>query len=273
MKITGALPGNRSTSSTVLLGAQLLRRIENKIRTPLPLFRILNRNEQRFECPICGYEGPFANFRSFAGFRRYAICPQCDGLERHRLQYLVVMDALSVLSGQELKMLHFAPEKSFKQMFSRRFTKYETADLFMEGVDHKVDMQDLPFEDGSYDFVFASHVLEHIQDDRKAIKEIRRVLRPNGIAVLPVPIVCDKTIEYPEANQFEAGHVRAPGLDYFERYKEYFGRVEVHGSNSFPQKYQIFVYEDRSKWPIPECPLRPPMQGTKHSDFVPVCYA
>jgi SAM-dependent methyltransferase len=186
---------------------------------------------------------------------------------------LVLRDALSVLRGQEVKMLHFAPEKSFRQMFSRRFAKYETADLFMEGVDHKVDIQHLPFEDGTYDFVFASHVLEHIRDDRKAIKEIRRVLRPKGIAVLPVPIVCDKTIEYPGANPYEAGHVRAPGPDYFDRYKEYFGKVEVYGSDSFPQKYQIFVYEDRSRWPIPEWPLRTPMEGTKHADFVPVCYA
>ena len=108
----------------------------------------------------------------------------------------------------------------------------------MKAVDHRVDILDLPFEDGSYDFVFASHVLEHIRDDRKAIKEIRRVLRPNGMAVLPVPIVCDKTIEYPEANCYEAD-VRAPGPDYFERYKEYFGRVEVYASESFPPKYQF----------------------------------
>jgi SAM-dependent methyltransferase len=273
MESTATLVGKGSTSSTILKGTRLLRRIKNKIRTPLPIFRILNRNEERFECPICSYEGPFANLSSFAGFRKHALCPQCGGFERHRLQYLVLRDALSVLSRQETKMLHFAPEKSFRQMFSRRFTKYETADLFMGGVDHKVDIQHLPFEDGTYDFVFASHVLEHIRDDRKAISEIRRVLRPNGIAILPVPIVCDETIEYPDANPYEAGHVRAPGRDYFERYKEHFKRVEVYNSDSFPQKYQIFVYEDRSRWPIPECPLRPPMQGTKHADFVPVCYA
>lgn len=273
MKNTAALAGKWRTRSQVLKGIQLFRRIKNKIRTPVPLFRILHRNEERFECPICGYEGPFANFSSFAGFRKYAICPLCDGLERHRLQYLVVRDAVRGLNGQEMKMLHFAPEKFFRGVFSRQSAKYETADLFMEGVDHKVDIRALPFEDGTYDFVFASHVLEHIREDRKAIKEIRRVLRPNGIALLPVPIICEKTIEYPEANPYEAGHVRAPGVDYFERYKEYFGRVEVRASDSFPQKYQLFVYEDRSRWPTLECPLRLPMSGTKHADFVPVCYA
>jgi SAM-dependent methyltransferase len=273
MERPAPLASRARTSSMVLKGTQLLCRIKNKIRPPLPLFRILHRHEERFECPICGYEGPFANFSSFAGFRKYATCPHCGSLERHRLQYLVVQEAVSGRNGQEIKMLHFAPEKFFHQMFSRRFTKYETADLFMAGVDHNVDIQDLPFEDGTYDFVFASHVLEHIRGDRKAIQEIRRVLRPNGIAILPVPIVCEKTIEYPEANPYEAGHVRAPGVDYFDKYREYFGRVEVHASGSFPQKYQLFVYEDRSRWPSPQCPLRPPMPGKKHADFVPVCYA
>lgn len=273
MQSTVVLAGKESTSLTLLKGAQLVRRIRNKIRPPVRVFKLLNRNKEMFECPICGYEGPFANLSSFAGFRRNALCPNCGGFERHRLQYLVLRDAIGVLSCREIKMLHFAPEKSFRQMFSQRYTSYETADLSMKAVDHRVDILDLPFEDGSYDFVFASHVLEHIRDDRKAIKEIRRVLRPNGMAVLPVPIVCDKTIEYPEANYYEAGHVRAPGPDYFERYKEYFGRVEVYASESFPPKYQVFVYEDRNRWPTPECPLRPPMQGTRHSDFVPVCYA
>jgi SAM-dependent methyltransferase len=273
MEITTALDGKGPISSNLLKGTQLFRRVRNKIRPPEPLFRLLNRNQERFECPICGYEGPFASLSNWGGFRKHAICPRCDGYERHRLQYLVMRDVLSVFSGRETTMLHFAPEKFFTQMFSRRFTRYETADLFMEGVDHKVDIPDLPFEDGTYDFIFASHVLEHIRDDSRAIKEIRRVLRPNGIAVLPVPIVCEKTIEYPQANPYEAGHVRAPGRDYFERYKEHFGSVQVYASDSFSQKYQTFVYEDRSRWPTLECPLRPPMLGRKHADFVPVCYA
>lgn len=260
-----------SARSMILTGNQLLRRVRDKVRTPWRLYRTMHRREEWFECPICVYIGPFATANSFAGSRKYAICPRCNGLERHRLQYLVMSEALSGLTGN-LKMLHFAPENFFRQMFSGRFAEYETADLFIEGVDHKVDIRALPFDDATYDFVFASHVLEHIREDRVAIKEIRRVLRPNGVAVLPVPIVCEKTIEYSRANPYEAGHVRAPGTDYFERYKEYFERVEVWSSDSVPQRYQPFIYEDRARWPTAECPLRPPMQGNKHADFVPVCY-
>lgn len=208
---------------------------------------------------------------SFAGVRKHAKCPKCGALERHRLQYLVLMELFDKMDFSGLKMLHFAPEPFFKSIFLDRFEKYETADLCMKNVDHNVDIQELPFEDQTYDFVFASHVLEHIPDDRKALQEIRRILKPNGIAVLPVPVVCDHTIEYPQANPTEAYHVRAPGLDYFERYEAYFEKVEVQGSDSWPEKHQPFIYEDRSIWPTIACPWRLPMSGEKHADFVPIC--
>lgn len=206
------------------------------------------------------------------GLRKHAKCPKCGALERHRIQYLVVMNVLKSLNVSKKKMLHFAPEAFFIPIFSKQFGKYETADISMKGVDHNVDLQDLPFDDVSYDFVFASHVLEHIHNDNKAIEEIRRVLKPNGMAILSVPLICEKTIEYPEPNPNEGYHVRAPGMDYFERYERYFSRVEKRASDSLPDKYQLFVYEDRSIWPTKECPLRPSMQGEKHIDVVPICY-
>jgi SAM-dependent methyltransferase len=170
------------------------------------------------------------------------------------------------------RMLHFAPEDFFRKVFANKFGQYETADLHMKGVDHKVDLQKLPFDDASYDFVFASHVLEHISDDQQAISEIRRILKPNGIAVLPVPLVAEKTVEYPQANPNETYHVRAPGFDYFDRYERSFSKVVKFSSECLPKTYQLFLYEDRSYWPTNECPLRPPMEGEKHIDIVPVCY-
>ena len=250
----------------------LFKRLKNRARPPLPIFRLLNRRKEPFECPVCNYSGPFADLDGFAGVRKHAMCPQCKALERHRLQYLVVSDFLTKNDGLAMSMLHFAPEAFFRGMFSQRFGKYETADLFMPGVNHKADLINLPFPDESYDVIYASHVLEHIKDDRKAIQEINRVLKPNGVAFLPVPVVCEKTIEYAVANPTEAGHVRAPGLDYFDKYKGVFDRVEIYSSDSFPEKYQLFVYEDRTAWPTEDCPLRPPSQGSHHLDFVPVCF-
>ena len=241
-------------------------------RMSFPIFWIQNYNKEKFTCPICCYSGPFKDVNPPTGFRKHAKCPKCSALERHRFQYLVLSNVLSGINSSTLKMLHFAPEPFLKKFFIKRFGQYETADLTMHGVDHKVDLQKLPFEDQTYDFVFASHVLEHIPNDERAISEIRRILRPNGIAILPVPLVAEKTIEYSEPNPNEFYHVRAPGFDYFERYKRYFSKIDTISSDSLPDRYQLFVYEDRSQWPTKGCPLRTPMQGERHIDIVPVCY-
>ena len=251
----------------------LIRRIRRKIRLPAPLFKMASHSKPRFECPICHYQGPFRDMDYFAGRRLHAECPQCGSLERHRLQYLVVMEILDGRDLSKWRMLHCAPEPFLSKIFSSRVCQYETADISKKGVQHHVDLQNLPFKDGTYDFIFASHVLEHIPDDNKAIKEIRRVLKAGGIAILPVPIVCEKTIEYEEPNPHESYHMRAPGLDYFDKYRPHFAKVESRNSADMPEKYQIYIYEDRTLWPTPECPLRPPMPGRRHIDFVPICYA
>lgn len=241
-------------------------------RLTYPIFRVLNLNKEKFTCPICGYVGPFRDINTSTGLRKHAECPKCGALERHRLQWLVVTNVLKDIDPAALKMLHFAPEPFFQKFFSKRFGQYETADLDMYGVDHYVDLQELPFEEQTYDFVFASHVLEHVPDDQKALSEIRKILKPNGIAILPVPLLAEKTVEYPEPNPHEAYHVRAPGYDYYDRYDRYFSRVDKIASDSLPSRYQLFIYEDRSYWPTSECPFRPSMPGEKHTDIVPVCY-
>lgn len=244
--------------------------IRSKVK--LQLFLIKNLKEQKFRCPVCNFYGPFASLNPPSGFRKHAKCPRCGALERHRIQYIVINNLLKDRNIARLRMLHFAPEPFFRRIFQEKFDQYETADLYRDDVDHKADLRCLPFENESYDLIFASHVLEHILEDKKAILEIRRILRPNGIAILPVPLVSEKTIEYMEPNPAEDYHVRAPGQDYFEKYDEIFSRVETFCSEFFPVEYQLYIYEDRSKWPTEECPLRSPMSGEKHSDVVPVCY-
>ncbi len=244
-----------------------------KRRSLLLSYRLGNLGKEKFECPICHYSGPFEDVAPPTGLRRHAKCPQCSALERHRHQYLVIQSVLEGLNTSPMKMLHFAPEECLKSLFLERFGVYETADLYMSNVDHNVDLQNLPFSDSSYEFIFASHVLVCIPNDGKAIQEIRRALKPGGIAILHDPVASEVTIEYPEPNPYEGYSVRAPGLDYSDRCIPYFSRVEKYSSGSWPERYQLFEYEDRSMFPTAECPLRPRMTGEKHADVVTVCYA
>lgn len=206
------------------------------------------------------------------GIRKHAKCPYCGALERHRLIRLSLDEILRERDTKKMRMLHFAPEPWFEDFYRERFGEYETADLTMTEVDHRVDIQNLPFADASYDFLLASIVLDAVPDDRQAIKEIRRVLKPNGLAALPVCLVCEKTIEYSEPNVHEAYQMRSCGQDYFDRFESSFSRVELVSSKSFAERYQLYIYEDRSRWPSKESPLRPPMAGEKHTNIVPVCY-
>ena len=165
-----------------------------------------------------------------------------------------------------------APEPFFEARLRSSCRSYVTADISGRGVDRTEDLTNLSFPDGSFDLVYASHVLEHINDDQSALREIRRVLSPGGVAILPVPIVAHSTVEYGAPNPFEVYHVRAPGLDYFDRLRTAFDRVQVFESASFDPKFQVWIYEDRSKMPTPRMPKRPRMIGSVHADYVPVCY-
>jgi len=258
-----------------LLMKYLLSKLLSKLRQSIKLsaIKVFNRNKDKYECPVCNYQGYFLDIKADTGFRKNALCPNCGSLERHRLQILVMNNLFKSKDFSKARMLHFAPEKFFEKYFKEKFKEYVTADLYMENVDVKADLTDLPFKDAEYDFVFASHVLEHIKDDLTALSEIRRILKPKGIAILPVPIVAEKTIEYPEPNPFEANHVRAPGFDYYDRYYNYFSYIEKYSSSDFSTKYQAFIYEDRSNWPTQKIPLRKSMTGEKHLEIVPVGFA
>jgi len=113
---------------------------------------------------------------------------------------------------------------------------YETADLMQDGVTHRVDITDTKLPDGAYDVVMANHVLEHIPDDRAALRELYRLLKPGGNALLTVPINPTRpTYENPSITtaperwaHFSAhDHLRYYGLDFTERLTEAGFHVET----------------------------------------------
>lgn len=218
-------------------------------------------------CPLCGYSGPFLRYGT-GTIRRHACCPNCESLERHRLIWLIVEQLSEDYDLSSMRALQFAPERCLRRRLGPMFCEYITADISARNVDHHVDMCNLPFEDGSFDVVIASHVLHYIRDEASALRNLRRVLSPGGMAIIPVPIFSETTVEYPESI---GGQVRAPGHDYFDRCRSIFGSVRLYSSPDFDPQYQVWIHEDRSDWP-PHLSLRPSSPGKKHKEYVPVCF-
>jgi SAM-dependent methyltransferase len=158
-------------------------------------------------------------------------CPRCDAFDRDRLTAIYLEDAFrSFDRNRTYRLLEFAPgDALYKKLKSHPFIAYRSADLSRKTVDERVDMTDMAaYPDGSLDIVLCSHILEHILEDRKAMRELRRVLKPDGFAIVLVPLVVgvDETHEDPSMNTpalrrkyFGAGdHVRQYGKrDFIER--------------------------------------------------------
>lgn len=159
--------------------------------------------------------------------RANALSPSTLSLERHRLMWLYLKNETDFFTSPK-KVLHIAPEQCFLKLFrNQQNLEYLTADLFSPLADVKADICDLPFEDNSFDVVFCNHVLEHIVDDKKAMSELYRVLRPKGLGIFQIPQDLERTTTYedfsitsPEEKAKHFGqydHVRVYGKDYFDK--------------------------------------------------------
>jgi len=205
--------------------------------------RILNRLKRRLkraylsigssrQCPLCSWTGHSFLIRTMPNKpQSFQICPQCDSWERHRFAYVALKDRLP-----KGAMLHVSPEKCLGPWLKCESTQYLGIDLYStnEAVVN-MDITNLDLPDSSYDLVWCSHVLEHVQEDAKAMSEFRRVLRPGGTCIIMVPIYGDATYEdasivSPEERLkhfLQPDHVRIYGLDIVERLQRAGFTVEV----------------------------------------------
>lgn len=169
--------------------------------------------------------------------RKNALSPSSLSLERHRLLWLWLQRETDFFNRPG-KMLHIAPE----QCFYHRFRKlgnldYTTADLNSPIADVKMDLHNAPFEDNTFDVLFCNHVLEHVADDEKCMRELYRMLKPGGWAVLQVPMDVQRTETLEDASiqseedrekyYWQKDHVRLYGRDYKDRLESAGFQVEV----------------------------------------------
>ncbi len=184
-------------------------------------------------CNICDWQGE--TFKDLdCGYGRVykrALCPDCKSQPRHRSIYKYITENEIIPRKRSLKLLHFAPEKIFTDLFrSYSNIDYLSADIDPKKAMRAEDITNLSFSDSSFDVIFCIHVLEHVADDNKAMREMHKVLKEDGFALLDVPInyKLDKTYENPSIiNPVERtkafwqwNHLRLYGVDFRDKLED-----------------------------------------------------
>ncbi|MGM0565410.1 MAG: class I SAM-dependent methyltransferase [Bacteroidota bacterium] len=225
----------------------------------------------KYYCPFCdnrfrkmlpgGEDHPVIHEKNIvgAGRRNNMLCPRCFSTDRDRLIYLYLKEKTEFLT-KPASVLHIAPEGSLKHLLENlQNLEYRTGDKFEEGYTGyyydrdvlQMDVTDISEPDESYDLVICNHVLEHIPDDRKAMREIYRILNPGGEAILQVPVSMsatetkEETVASDEERQARYGqfdHVRLYAADYKHRLAEEGFKVEVHNPEKDGWKSNLKEY-------------------------------
>jgi len=208
--------------------------------------RVRYRGASRYCCVCDSHASEFLPYG--VNPRQDAACPYCNALERHRLVMTFFRNKTNLFDGRAKQVLHVAPERAIKKHIARAAGRgYLSADLMAKDVMEKMDITDIRHDDAHFDAIYCSHVLEHVPDDRLAMREFFRVLKQDGWAVLNVPVTVDVTVEDPSVTDpderlrlfGQKDHVRCYGPDYRDRLEEEGFRVEVYSAADFLSPEEI----------------------------------
>lgn len=178
------------------------------------------------ECPVC--EKKFSKFLSYGSnvaHRENVLCPYDLTLERHRLMYLYLKQESNFFTAENLSVLHMAPEQCFIDRFkNQKNISYLTADIESPIADLHFDLHEIPLEDNRFDVVFCNHVMEHVENPLQCMKELYRVMKKGGWALMQVPQDFNRDLTYEdssitspkerEKHFWQKDHLRLFGKDY-----------------------------------------------------------
>ena len=200
----------------------------------VPLLGLLYVGRGR-ECPVCGTKRRKFLPYGYVVSRDNALCPNCLSLERHRLLWLWLQRE-SNLFEKRPRLLHVAPEVCLMRHLRRTYAgggneaDYVTADLESPLADLHFDIQQIPLEDESFDVVFCNHIMEHVEDDLRAMRELYRVMRRGGWGVILSPVELDRATTFEDDSITDEAertrifgqydHRRVYGRDYADRLRE-----------------------------------------------------
>lgn len=217
----------------------------------------------KFECPLCGgkfsmllpegVDVPVLKEKQVigGGYRLSSKCPRCFSIERERMLYLYLNKAKQDIFSRNIKLLHVAPEENLGyKLKSCPNIDYLSVDIDSPLVDMQMDITNITHDDDTYDVIICNHVLEHILDDIKAMRELYRVLKKGGFAILQVPLSysMEKTFEDSAITSCEdrkdifgqKDHVRIYGKDYTLRLeKAGFTVNEIDCAKEFDPSWEL----------------------------------
>jgi SAM-dependent methyltransferase len=172
-------------------------------------------------CRLCGWRG--RRFRTFVAgpyIRHDAVCPQCSSLERHRA-FICVFERIRALFPDGVRLLDIAPNAAFSAYCRNDpAIDYLSIDLESPIAMRLMDIQSLSLADRYFDIVVCYHVLDYVPDDKKALSEIHRVLREDGIGILQESLSQEATVEWGYPKMEELFRIRRYGVDFVQRLVE-----------------------------------------------------
>ena len=180
-------------------------------------------------CPYCHWEG-WRFLTTGDDWRPNRLCPGCGSLERYRMLALLLDRKLA--GRTDVTLLEIAPKACIPLLCNRRGWTYVSSDLDSPRAMVHADLRAMPMPDGSYDAIACFHVMEHILDDVPAYREIARLLKPEGLGVICVPLGDGPTQEGAPPSEYtrlygQKDHVRLYGMDIVERMTSAGLEVEV----------------------------------------------
>lgn len=185
------------------------------------------------------------------GYRENNICPCCKSMDRTRWVYWVLKNQTKIFE-ENATVIHFAPEKQLQiKLQNNENCDYYAGDISRRRGIHRIDVTDMPYKDNIADYIIINHVMEHVNDEKKAVSELKRVLKDNGKIIMSFPIsVTQKTFEdaaiISEADREkyygQKDHVRLYGTDYKERFESYGLKIRVFSPKDYLPDIEIEKY-------------------------------
>jgi SAM-dependent methyltransferase len=224
-------------------------RQRNDVHFFLFRFRAFQYRGNEVECACCG--GKFSTFLTYGNTpRENAVCPRCNALERNRVLWLYLTKELKI-EEENWKVLHFAPERTLeKRMKQLQKLTYIGADLNPDLADYQMDITQIPHKENEFDLIICSHVLGHVPDEGLAIREMKRVLKTDGLAIVMTVVDLKKPKTYEsEAIKTPAERLKNYGEDDLTRLHglDFQQRLEAQGFEVEALDYRLTFSEADQK--------------------------